>query len=91
MFDKGFCDSHNRKFPSLEKILANIKPGTSIAFSPLFCVVRAGDGLRWMYRETERIGIFTGVDTLNLISKYAYLREEIMNDDLFTLNNLREF
>lgn len=91
IFDKGFCDSHNRVFPSLDKILSNIKPNTAIAFTPLFCVLRTSDGIRWLYRETEKVGIFTGVDTLFLTTKFAYLREEIMSEPFFTLNNLREF
>lgn len=91
MFDKGFVESHNDDFPPLEKTLAVIKEGTSIAFSRLYCVFRDRDGLRWMYRNTDRVGVFTGVDTLNLISKYSYLREEIMASPSFTINNLREF
>lgn len=90
-FNKGFCDTHNFIFPSLDKTLANIKERTAVAVSPMFCVVRSTDGLRWLYRNLERVGIFTGVDTLNLISKYSYLREEIMADKSFTLNNIREF
>lgn len=91
MFNEGFVDCHNDKFPALTKILAIIKENTSIAFSRKFCVLRDATGLRWMYRNTDRVGIFTGVDTLNLISKYGYLREEIMSDPAFTLDNLREF
>lgn len=90
-FDKGFCDAHNNVFPSLEKILDKIPENAAIAYSRLFAVVRDNDGIRWLYRGPEKVGIFTGVDTLNLLSKHAYLREEIMEDKAFTLNTIREF
>lgn len=91
MFDKGFVDAHHNRFPSLDGILTNIKENTSIAYSRRFCVSRDATGIRWLHRNTDRVGIFTGVDTLNLLSKFAFLREEIMEDPAFTLNTIREF
>lgn len=89
--DRGFVDSHRGEFPSLDKVLANIQENSGIAFSTKFCVIRDYNGLRWLYRNTEKVGIFTGADTLNLISRHAYLREEIMEDKVFTINTIREF
>lgn len=89
--DRGFVDAHRGKFPSLDKILANIQENSGIAFSTKFCVIRDYNGLRWLYRNTDKVGIFTGADTLNLISRHAYLREEIMDDPAFTVNTIREF
>lgn len=91
MYDKGFCDSHQGNFPSLDKILQNIVEESAIAYSRLFCVYRDEVGLRWLYRNKEAVGVFTGTDTLMLLSKFSFLREEIMDDKAFTLNNIREF
>lgn len=91
MYDEGFCDMHHGRYPTLGAILANIKEGTGIAYSLDFCVWRDAVGIRWLFHKTNRVGIFTGVDTLNLFAKYAYLRESIMDDPAFTLNNIREF
>ena len=91
MFNKGFLDSHNNSFPSLESILQQIQNKSAIAFSRKLCVIRDGDGLRWLFHNKTRIGVFTGVDALSLISRYNYLREEIMAEPLFTLNTIREF
>lgn len=91
MFDKGFVDAHNGQFPSLESVLARIEEGSSIAFSRKYCVIRDYDGIRWLFRDTTRVGIFTGVDTLNLLSRHAYLREEVMDEPAFTVNTITEF
>lgn len=90
-WDLGFTDMADNAYPSLEKVLANIVEGSAIAFSPKFCVMRDNEGIRWLFRNLERIGLFTGVDTLNLLSKFSYLREEIMSDPTITIRNLREF
>lgn len=91
MFDKGWVDANADKFPSLKKILAVIEEDSSVAFCPLFCVYRDRDGLRWLYRNLDKVGIFTGIDTLNLFTKYGYLAEEIMSEPSFTIDNIREF
>ncbi len=91
MFDSGFSAMHAGEYPSLQQILINIVPVSSIAYSRVFCVLRDDAGLRWLYRYRERVGIFTGSDSLNLLTKYVYLREEIMADPAFTLNTIREF
>lgn len=91
MFNKGWVDAHNNEFPTLDSILNKIQPRTAIAFSRQFAVIRDADGVRWLFRDLQRVGIFTGADTLCLISRYAYLREEIMAEEKFTLNTIREF
>lgn len=91
MYDQGFCDMHHGRYPTLAAVLANIKEGTGIAYSRDFCVWRDAVGIRWLFHKTNKVGIFTGVDTLNLFTKFSYLRETIMEDSAFTLNNIREF
>lgn len=91
MFDKGFVDAHNGVFPSLERTLQNIRESTVIAYSRQFAVARCELGIRWLFRGTDKVGIFTGTDTLNLLAKFSFLREEIMADPAFTLNTIREF
>ncbi len=89
--DKGWLDAHNGKFPSLDAILVNIAENSAIAYSRRYAVLRDGIGIRWLYRNKDRVGLFAGVDTLMLLTKFVYLREEIMGDDGFTLNNIRDF
>lgn len=91
MFLQGFSDANSGKFPTLAGILQNIAEGSAIAYSRKFCVFRDTTGIRWLYRNSDRVGLFTGVDTLNLLTKFAFLREEIMEDEAFTLNTIREF
>lgn len=91
MYNDGFVALHKGQYPSLEKTLMSIGERRSIAFSPIFAVLRDRNGLRWLYRKEEPIGVFTGVDSLNLFTSKSYLREEIMDDPLFTINTIREF
>lgn len=90
-FDKGFVDAHNDHFPALEKVLTNIANGTAIAISRKLCVIRDGNGIRWMFHGPNRCGIFVDANTLMLMAQFSYLREEIMQDAAFTCNNIREF
>jgi len=91
MYDEGFMQQAVGKYPSLEGTLNNIAEASAIAVSPKFAVMRDARGIRWLYRNTDCVGLFTGVDTLNLLTKYAFLREEIMDDAAFTINTIREF
>lgn len=91
IFNKGWVNAHNNEFPALDAILQQIAENSAIAFSRKFCVVRDSDGLRWLYHNDTRVGVFTGADTLSIISRYNYLREEIMAEKSFTLNTIREF
>lgn len=91
IYDEGFCDMHHGRYPSLAAILTNIKEGSGIAYSRDFCVWRDNVGIRWLFHKSNKIGIFTGIDTLNLFTKFNYLRETIIDDPAFTLNNIREF
>lgn len=87
----GFVDSVKGDFPSLEDVLVHIKEKTIIAYSRRYAVLRDTLGIRWLYRNTERIGLFTGNDTLLLLQSTSFYKEEIMEDPLFTLNNIKEF
>lgn len=90
-FDPGFVAACESSFPSLSKILLNIKELSALPYSHKFAVYRDSIGIRWLYRNSERVGFFSGADTLNLLEKTAFYREEIMEDPLFTLNNIREY
>lgn len=91
IYDGGFANMQKGLYPSLEATLNNIVVASAIAISPKFCVMRDMRGIRWLYRNHEIVGLFTGVDTLNLLTKFAFLREEIMDDAVFTINTIREF
>lgn len=91
MFDTGFVQCHDGEYPSLDSVLSRIKPGTAIAVTNVFCVARDRDGVRWLYRDLQRVGIFTGNNTLNLISRYLYLREEIQACKAMTMDVIQEF
>ena len=89
--DRGFVNCHKNEYPSLESILKNIRDGSSIAYSRDFAIMRDHNGIKWLYRRCDRVGIFTSDDTLCLFNKTSYLREEIMEDKAFTLRYIREF
>ena len=86
-----FTDACADKYPPLEAVLLNVQEGSAVAFSRKFAVYRDTLGLRWLYREGERIGIFTNANSLNLIEKFKFYREEIMSERKFTLDNIQEY
>jgi hypothetical protein len=88
---KSFIDQCNNEYPSLASILLNIEEASGLAFSRKFAVYRDTLGLRWLYRETDRIGIFTNANSLNLLEKFKFYREEIMAEPNFTLDNIQEY
>jgi hypothetical protein len=91
IYDAGFDQMQRGEYPSMEATLLNIVPGSAIAISNKWCVNRDSRGIRWLYRNSDVVGLFTGVDTLNLLNKYSFLREEVMDDAVFTINTIREF
>ena len=91
MNDQGFVECHEGVYPKLSDVLINIRENSTIAYSRTFAVLRDYQGLRWLYRGLEKVGLFSGADTLNLLQKYNYLREEITADKAFTLATIREF
>ena len=78
-------------YPPLKDVLVTLKEKTSIAYSSKYAVFMCNEGIRWLYRNKRRIGLFTGVDTLCLFPKASCYREEIMEDPLFTLDKIQEF
>lgn len=88
---EAFTKSCADEYPTLTDILLNVQENSALAFSRKFAVYRDTLGLRWLYRETERIGIFTNANSLNLIEKFKYYREEIMAERKFTLDNIQEY
>lgn len=91
MPDAGWGKAHRGEYPSLEATLAKIVKGTAVAISNKWCIARDEDGVRWLLHKQDRVGIFTGADTLMLFESYAYLREEMMADTCLTVNTIREF
>lgn len=90
MYNTGFKEMHHGMYPSLKSVLNAIGDSSSIAFSNTFCVVCDEQNIKWLYRNRDKIGIFSGDDTLFLLRKYIYLREEIMDEERFTCNQIRE-
>jgi len=88
---EGYMDACKGEFPTLEEILQRGTPNSCLAYSPKYAVYRDPEGLRWLFRETEKVGLFTGTDTLNLFPTTKFWREEIMEDPLFTCNFIQEF
>jgi len=88
---KSFVDLCNNIYPTLESVLLNAQENSALGFSRKFAVYRDTLGLRWLYRESERIGIFTNANSLNLLEKFKFYREEIMSEPKFTLDNIQEY
>ncbi len=81
----------NNDYPPLDKVIDKIKQGTCIAFSKNMCINRDTDGIRWLFVGADRVGLFTGSDTLLLLSSFSYVKEQLAEAAEFTVNNIMEF
>lgn len=87
----NYIQEKEESYPSLSLVLQSILPRQSLAFSNKYTVYRDKEGMRWLYRRTTRIGLFTGVNTLVLFSSKIYLQEEIQNLLKFDIETVKEF
>lgn len=79
-------------YPKLSTILMALgEEPSGVAFSPKFCVIVTEEGMKWLFRKRNRIGFFTGTDSLNLFPKNGFYKEELQSCPSFDINNIREF
>lgn len=78
-------------YPDIAEVLNRIRAGTTIAFCNTMAVGRDDLGLRWLYVEQDRVGLFVDNDTLLLIDRFSYLKEQIAETPAFKISNIKEF
>lgn len=78
-------------YPPLDLVLNKIKEGTAVAFSLDMVVMRDYTGLRWLYLNTDRVGLFVDTDTFLILGKFSYVKEQLSENPLFTVSNIKEF
>lgn len=89
--DQQYQEAIRGDYPALELILDRLKIGTCIAFSNNMALFRDTDGVRWLYIGNDKVGLFTGSDTLLLLSSFSYVKEQLTEAAEFTVNNIVEF
>jgi len=89
--DPQYSAAIRKEYPPLSVVLDKLKNGTCIAVSNTLCLFRDSDGIRWLFVGTDRVGLFTGADTLLLLSSFSYVKEQLQEAPEFTVNNLVEF
>lgn len=91
MRDSGYLEACENVRPTLDEVLAMIRSDTCISISNKFAIARDSNGMRWLYRNAKRIGLFIGADTLILLEGMQFYREELQLDPVITIRNVREF
>lgn len=89
--DKGYDQACKDDYPALTDVLAHIREGSTMAVSAKYATVCDENNLSWLYRDDQRVGLFAGKDSLLLMGKHAYLREELTESPVITVENIREF
>ena len=89
--DPQYKAAINGEYPPLALLLDKIRSGTCVAFSKDLCLFRDNDGIRWLFLGEDRVGLFSGTDTLLLLSAFSYVREQLIEAREFTVNNITEF
>lgn len=89
--DPGYASACKGEFPKLGEVITHIRPTSTIAISNLFAIFRDEEGLRWLYRLNHRIGVVSGADSLLLMDKYKFMKEELTEDPIISVQHIREF
>lgn len=89
--DPGYTACIKEEYPSLTEVFNVIQPSSTIAISRFFAVNQDDQGIRWLMKLKDRVGLFTGVDSLMLLRTFSFLREEIQEDRFVTVNAIQEF
>ena len=89
--DPMYAAAIKGEFPPIDTVLTKILKLTAIAVAPDLCIQRDNDGLRWLYLNTDRVGLFVDNDTLLLMSAYSYAKEQIAENPAFKISNIKEF
>jgi hypothetical protein len=89
--DPGFSDANNGVFPSLADTLTNIRIGDTIAISNNLAVFRDNNGIRWLYKDTSKVGLFTDNSSILLMSRFSFLKEELIEAPTLPIENISEF
>lgn len=81
MLCQSFADMLAGKYPSYSECVDNLIQNSSIAFDRFYCVSMDADGLMWLHRHTERVGMIDYPSReILLFSNKKYLREEIQEN-----------
>jgi hypothetical protein len=81
---KSFADMLAGSYPTFDEALTNLIPESSIAFARNYALLTDKDGLVWVYRQLERIGLVNNKSKeFFLFSAKKFLREEIQESGLF--------
>lgn len=89
--DEGIIHTHKKNFPNMQDILKNIQSKEAIAYNNQYCIACNQFGTKFLYRQTTLIGIIQDTTNVLLLQKrFGYLRDEIMEDETFTLNAIQE-
>lgn len=88
--DEGYVDSNQGKYPNLVEVLSVIRTGSTIAVSPKFAIHRDKAGLRWLFHGMNRVGVFADTETLLLMGRFSFMKEEIEESSL-NISSIREF
>jgi hypothetical protein len=89
--DAQYAAAVKGSFPSIDEVLNKIKVKTAGAICSEMAIQRSADGIRWLYFNADKVGLFVDSDTLLLTTEYAYAKEQIMENPAFKISTIKEF
>jgi len=89
--DAQYAAAVKGEFPSIDEVLNKIKVKTAVAICPEMAIKREANGIRWLYFNADKVGLFVDSDTLLLTSEYTYAKEQIMETPAFKISTIKEF
>ncbi len=89
--DEGYKQALNKDFPTLKETLECIRKSSVIAINDKAAVAMDAEQFRWLFFGRNKVGVFTGADSLLLMNKYAYLKEELYEMREMAISTIKEF
>lgn len=89
--DDGYKAAVVGDFPTLAQVFDNLRERGVMAISTKYAVFRDPLGIRWLYRNNEKIGMFSDANSLMVAGTFKYLKEELAADPAVAVNNIQEF
>lgn len=87
--NKGYEGTIEGKYPSLEEVLQKLPRDSLAAVSSRYAVQEDSPGMKWFYRNSERVGMISG-ENLLLFKGFLYLLEELQEAKEITFKDVRE-
>ncbi len=91
MYSDGMNEMLRNEYPTIANAAREVfgQPDVNVAVSRSLAIQSDKDGYTWLWRCAERVGMFADRETVRLSRRFDYLREELLETDMFNFDGVR--